>query len=112
MHEGENKCQVLEQLPAGTRFINFLVKCNGILITRKIEINQQLKFMLNFIFTFAAVDCGTPPSPVNGAVAFQGTTLGNKAVHSCNQGYILAGAKVRVCQANGQWSDEVAQCNR
>ena len=50
MHEGENKCQVLEQLPAGTRFINFLVKCNGILITRKIEINQTTKVYVEFYF--------------------------------------------------------------
>ena len=33
-------------------------------------------------------------------------------MQSCNQGYILAGDTVRLCQPNGQWSGEVAQCIR
>ena len=31
-------------------------------------------------------------------------------MHTCNQGHILAGPKVRVCQPNGQWSGVVAAC--
>ena len=63
-------------------------------------------------FLLSVVDCGKPPSPVNGQVVYQGTTFGNQAMQSCNPGYILAGDTVRLCQPNEQWSGEVAQCNR
>ena len=33
-------------------------------------------------------------------------------MQSCSQGYILAGDTLRLCQPNGQWSGEVAQCIR
>ena len=62
--------------------------------------------------TYIAVDCGDPPAPENGDVSADQTTLGNTATQSCNEGYILQGVEERTCLPSGEWSDEVAQCER
>ena len=67
--------------------------------------------MLKYVHNIA-VDCGAPPAPENGDASADDTTLGNIATQSCDDGYILQGVEERTCQTNGQWSDEVAVCER
>ena len=76
----------------------------------RLNIIDNIRIRLKRFSLLPAVDCGTPPSPVNGEVVYQGTTLGNQATQSCNIGYTIDGPKVRVCQPNGQWSGVVAAC--
>lgn len=39
-----------------------------------------------------------------------GTTLGSKAMYTCNIGFMLEGDMTRICQSNGQWSGEAPTC--
>ncbi|KAL5476109.1 hypothetical protein EMCRGX_G026015 [Ephydatia muelleri] len=38
------------------------------------------------------------------------TTNQLTVVHSCKPGYKLVGAKLRLCQSNGQWTPEIPSC--
>eukprot|EP00118_Oscarella_pearsei_P022622 m.264200 g.264200 ORF g.264200 m.264200 type:complete len:455 (+) comp40467_c1_seq13:2332-3696(+) len=56
------------------------------------------------------VDCGQPSIPENGESRFLFTIYRSMAVFSCKNGYIILGSSVRMCQANGSWSGQQAQC--
>ena len=45
-----------------------------------------------------------------GAVCYNETTVGSKAVYVCNDGYILMGNEARVCQRDGSWNGSIPQC--
>ena len=55
--------------------------------------------------------CGQPASPSNGHVnTSAGVLFEDKAVYSCDVGYMLNGLAERTCQAGGQWSGGVPTC--
>ncbi len=57
------------------------------------------------------VDCGRLPSPPNGNVATpSGTTVGNGAFYSCDEGLVLTGSTVRFCANNGLWTPDAPTC--
>ena len=57
------------------------------------------------------VDCGSPASPANGTIQqLTGTRYGHTVSYTCNIGYSLVGAATRVCQDDGQWSEDVPMC--
>ena len=45
-----------------------------------------------------------------GAVCYNGTTVGSKAVYICNDGLILMGNEARVCQGDGNWNGSIPRC--
>lgn len=45
-----------------------------------------------------------------GAVCYNETTVGSKAVYICNDGLVLVGNKTRVCQKDGSWNGNMPQC--
>ena len=57
-----------------------------------------------------AVDCGNLPSPQNGEVHLQQTTLGSVATYTCNLGYDLVGVGSATCLPSGVWSDGTPEC--
>lgn len=60
--------------------------------------------------TFSHISCGDPSRPQFGSSLFESVQAGALVVHSCNPGYKLVGAKLRLCQSNGQWTPELPQC--
>ena len=68
---------------------------------------------LSFFF-HACTDkrCPKLDDPENGKVEVSGNHPGSKAIHSCTEGYILTGRRVRVCQRNGVWSGKAPTCER
>ena len=57
------------------------------------------------------VDCGPLPSPPNGNVATpSGTTSGNVALYSCDEGLVLTGSTARVCGNDGLWTPTTPIC--
>ena len=62
---------------------------------------------------FAAVDCGDPGAPDNGARALNPNSLFRSTVtYTCNTGYDLIGSASAVCQPGGVWSQPPAVCQR
>jgi hypothetical protein len=60
---------------------------------------------------FSFKDCGILGNPSNGDVsAPEGTTFDNKAVYSCDEGYILNGRETRLCLSTGLWSSTAPTC--
>lgn len=59
----------------------------------------------------AAVDCGLLEPPLNGQVMVMGTTLGSRAMYTCNPGYILLGSATRRCKASGLWCGSEPTCS-
>ena len=55
-------------------------------------------------------NCGKPGYPRNGRSIFSGTTAGSRVLHVCKAGYLLVGAKLRICQRNGRWTPSLPQC--
>ena len=54
--------------------------------------------------------CGKPGQLANGVSKFSGVSVGSKVLHSCNAGYLLVGAKLRICQNNGRWTPSIPHC--
>ena len=57
------------------------------------------------------VSCGQPDIPNNGHVdTSAGTSFGDVARYSCDEGYMLIGLEERTCQADGVWNGSVPTC--
>ena len=69
----------------------------------------MIKIIRQTLFETIA-DCGIPETPTNGVVKFNSTLRGSNATYVCYEGCIHNGVVQRVCQGNGQWSDDVPQC--
>ena len=65
---------------------------------------------VNHDFLCAAVNCGNPGEPVNGDTLGTTTTLDSVVTHTCDRGYVLSGARRRVCLPNGTWSQPLPSC--
>ncbi len=56
------------------------------------------------------ISCGHPGTPNRGNSLFESVAAGSLVVHSCNAGHQLVGAKLRLCQSNGQWTPQLPKC--
>ncbi|XP_072336377.1 complement decay-accelerating factor transmembrane isoform-like isoform X2 [Scyliorhinus torazame] len=56
-------------------------------------------------------NCGHPGEIENGYYQASGTTLGNKAIYHCNEGYRQVGQSYRICTASG-WTGQVPTCEK
>jgi Sushi repeat (SCR repeat) len=86
-------------------------------------VNGSMRFVLNEkpclkslkqkdkpIFISLFIDCKSP-APNNGtADSPKGTTYGEVAIVSCNEGYTRSGSAFITCLANGTWSEKPT-CN-
>lgn len=59
---------------------------------------------------FKDVDCGMPEDISNGMVTVDSTVYDSNATYTCNSGYVLVGLAVRVCEADGSWSNAAPAC--
>lgn len=56
------------------------------------------------------VDCGPLPVPHNGSYHGTLTVFPNEFSFECDEGFLLKGSPVRMCQANGLWSGNNTNC--
>ncbi|XP_070287020.1 sushi, von Willebrand factor type A, EGF and pentraxin domain-containing protein 1 [Myotis yumanensis] len=56
------------------------------------------------------VDCRSPPILANGQVRGDEYTFQKEVEYTCNVGFLLEGARSRVCLANGSWSGTTPIC--
>ena len=56
--------------------------------------------------------CDLLLDPVNGEVHQTGRYLGDRAIYTCGHGWEIVGAEERVCQANGEWSNQEPYCKK
>ena len=56
------------------------------------------------VYSFAVVDCNTPPTINDGSRIVTTTTYQSTATYSCNNGYIMSGSPTVTCLASGSWS--------
>ena len=59
----------------------------------------------------AATDCGDPGTLTSGQRNLSNTTYNSVVTYTCDVGYTLQGSNSSTCQANGQWTGSVPQCN-
>ena len=59
---------------------------------------------------FAVVLCSVLQDPINGSVEYSGVNAGSVAQYSCDEGFMLEGVTIRVCQADGLWSGDAPTC--
>ena len=66
------------------------------------------------VVLYTVVMCPTLSKPENGQVIVNNLTVGGVAIYSCNTGFNLTGAGVRMCTQNGtgQWIPEEPTCPR
>ncbi|XP_071546933.1 sushi, von Willebrand factor type A, EGF and pentraxin domain-containing protein 1-like isoform X1 [Panulirus ornatus] len=60
--------------------------------------------------TCERVSCGLPPSLANGKYIGTSFEFTDKITYECNEGYVLQGPNLQVCQADGTWSDSPPYC--
>ena len=63
-------------------------------------------------FILSVALCPTLGNPANGMVALSGTSVGDTAAYTCNDGFELVGAPLLNCQADGTWDDSPPMCRR
>lgn len=57
------------------------------------------------------IDCGYPSIPAYGNLdTTNGTVYLSFALYTCNNGYVLNGSDIRVCQEDGSWNGSVPMC--
>ena len=63
---------------------------------------------------FSSLDkqCDLLLDPVKGEVHQTGRYLGDRAIYTCGHGWEIVGAEERVCQANGEWSNQEPYCKK
>lgn len=61
----------------------------------------------------AGKSCPVLQPPIDGTVISLscGSAYGSQAFLSCNEGYRLAGSRVRSCEEDSKWSGNVTTCN-
>ena len=60
--------------------------------------------LLLYLLTYSSTDCGDPTPGDGTAITDSGTSYGQTADLTCNQGYTLTGDTTVTCQATGTWS--------
>ena len=64
-----------------------------------------------FVTVIPLVNCGILTNPANGQVSHPaGTTFGQTASYSCDQGYNMLGSNTRTCLATGMWCGSEPTC--
>ncbi|KAG8589290.1 hypothetical protein GDO81_006336 [Engystomops pustulosus] len=57
------------------------------------------------------LSCGNPGDTAHGSVSFENTLFGSRANYTCDLGYnMLSKRNYRECQASGDWSNDIPQC--
>ena len=77
-----------------------------------IRLSQSHALIFYMHSMIAAINCGSPSEPDNGAVTFTSTTFQSQATFTCDSGYSLEGSSSRTCQSDGTWSGQAPVCNR
>ena len=62
--------------------------------------------------SFSKALCPDLSTPANGMVTVMGTSVGDTASYTCNDGYELIGSMSVTCTSDGTWSDEPPMCRR
>lgn len=72
---------------------------------------KRTEQVIRVIFKLIFLDCGVLNRPLNGSVTMKhGTTFGQIARYSCEDGFNLIGNETLICSANGSWSREEPVC--
>ena len=75
---------------------------------------QGSNWLLRSLFFILILDkqCDLLLDPVNGEVHQTGRYLGDRAIYTCGHGWEIVGAEERVCQADGEWSNQEPYCKK
>ena len=73
------------------------------------DYNNGIFFMSLLISTALCPDLS---DPANGMVTVMGTSVGDTASYTCNDGFELIGSMSVTCTNDGTWSDEPPMCRR
>ena len=62
--------------------------------------------------SFLTALCPDLSDPANGTVTVMGTSVGDTASYTCNDGFELIGSMSVTCTSDGTWSDQPPMCRR
>ena len=73
----------------------------------------MLSLLYYVLFTvIGGTGCGIPPNPLNGQVTVMSSTMGDFAVYTCDDGFILDGTNVRQCLLDNTYAGMAPTCRR
>ncbi|OCU00923.1 sushi, von Willebrand factor type A, EGF and pentraxin domain-containing protein 1 isoform X1 [Xenopus laevis] len=78
--------------------------------------NEETECLANRSWSHAppsceSVTCSKPKETENGIFSLSGLTFNSTASYKCKTGYRLQGAATLICEASGNWSNEVPSCD-
>jgi len=65
---------------------------------------------INFSCLAVAKNCGSLAVPTNGSAIGLETTYPNEIVFGCDDGFNMAGSRIRKCLSSGIWSGNQTSC--
>ena len=68
-----------------------------------------LNFVVYLLFNFTALCCMLS-HPDNGMLTLSGTSIGDSADYSCDEGFNLVGPPALTCQSDGTWDNPAPIC--
>ena len=71
---------------------------------------HKSKLLSLFLSFHSAVECPELESPQNGTVSYDDRLYPNNAEYSCDDGFELEGEPTRMCQLDGEWTEEAPSC--
>ena len=69
-------------------------------------------FLAMSMFSLLLEMCTALENPDNGVVMFESTGVGSSAQYACNEGFLVSGDEVRMCEAGGMWSGSEPVCEQ
>lgn len=92
-------------------YVLILIPPNNIYLRNSILRVLHWKDVANIIIIYCtARDCGPLLVPTNGSSQGDLTVFPNMIMFDCDEGFILKGSRVRLCQENGTWGGNVTYC--
>lgn len=82
----------------------------GVVMGQRLALSVGDKDKLNALYRCDISNCSEPGTLPNGWIDGGDYSVGSRIYYSCNPGYVLIGARERVCRDLGEWSGENPTC--
>lgn len=79
-------------------------------LNNPVDLTYHTQKNIDLSYLALAKDCGSLAVPLNGSVIGLDTTFPNEIAFRCDDGFNMAGSRIRKCLSTGIWSGNQTSC--